>query len=112
MAASMGPVLARQAGGDEVDWSPVDRETGAVVECTLGSVGSGGVPHLYVFHVVNPCAGSWGALVPVMRQFYRQAQGKELELVAFDDWVTALKSLSLATEESQMKPRVKMIPQP
>lgn len=103
----MGPLLARQAGGDEVDWFPVDRETGAVVECTRGSVGSRICKSFMWLIPVR----ALGAPVPVMRQLYRQAQGKELELVAFDDWVTALKSVSLTTKESQVKPRVKIIPQ-
>ncbi|KAF2636075.1 acetyl-CoA synthetase-like protein [Massarina eburnea CBS 473.64] len=112
-------VLPDELGGlGDVDWLPMDRAAGGVVDVSLhvsasssSSSASGCAgdedEDVQVYHLVNPHTTSWDTLTPVIRDFY--SSSSTIEIVDFDSWIQALQALPPTKENAEAVPGLKLL---
>lgn len=113
----LGAVPETLPGQGDVCWIPVDILSRVIVEIVEADVSDSNDEREEVcaryYHLVNPQEGSWGALVPVLGEYYSLKKGdggREMEIVSFGEWVERLeRSAEREDVDVQRNPAVKLL---
>lgn len=105
---AIGKVPRTLGGSDSVDWLPTDSAAHVLVELVQTRLGTQKEKKLDVFHLVNPTISTWAELVPAVVEFYA-AQGVQLEVVEFSDWIEHMKSIPVTKESAAQITGLKLL---
>lgn len=101
--------IPRVLGADDVvDWVPVDDAANVLIDIAKTRFATQKETKLDTFHLVNPKIARWSVLVTAVTEYYA-AQGTDLEVVEFEEWLNVMKSLPVTQEEVARVPGLKLL---
>ncbi|KAJ0107296.1 hypothetical protein J7T55_015761 [Diaporthe amygdali] len=113
-SAYLGVLPATFPSRDRVDWVPVDKVSGALIEVLLSCSKKQQPDHVSlsadVFHIVNQDVISWSDhLMPGVANLYAQ-ESTNVKLVPFDKWVEVLKrSADASSLDVERNPAIRLL---
>jgi thioester reductase-like protein len=121
----LGKIPKSLGSQDEVDWVPIDKATGTIVDLVMTAVeyrfqevntdkiGKGEVAqNIDIFHLVSPRVVSWGQLYPVVQDFYNQSptkNAKAIEEIDFKAWLDELRKIPATKSNAEKIPGLKLL---
>ena len=122
---ALGKIPKSLGSQDKVDWVPMDKAAGTIVDLVMTAVessfqeantGKHGkdevVQNIDVFHLVNPRVVSWGQLYPVVQEFYSQTPSKNakaMEEIDYKAWLDELRKIPATKANAEKIPGLKLL---
>jgi thioester reductase-like protein len=111
---AMGMLPQTLGNQNLVDWMPIDVAAQAILDVAAARSDDianvkGSADSIRAFHLVNPRTADWTDLAPAVLEKLRESAHRGVELVRFEDWLSALRSCPATAEEMEAKPAIKLL---
>ena len=115
---ALGKLPTSLGNMNTVDWVPMDKTAGTVVDLALGWTSSevdvredeDGFGNCRVLHISNPQIAPWEDLYPHILAYYNtSADEKKVEPVGLEEWLATLRAIEPTKENAERVPGLKLL---